>query len=237
MKTITWLSPLDAPERFPAIEQALDDPPGLLAAGGDLSPSRLIAAYRRGIFPWYSAGQPVLWWSPDPREVLFPQEFRRTRSLGKSQRNRGFVTRLDHAFAEVVARCAAPRESSFGTWLTPEMQRAYVALHERGLAHSVETWRGDELVGGLYGIQLGRVFFGESMFSRERDASKVAFARLVEQALARGIVAIDCQLASAHLKSLGSRAVPREAFRQLLAKHASPAVANVWLPRDAGQPR
>jgi leucyl/phenylalanyl-tRNA--protein transferase len=219
VKTITWLSPQDAPERFPPLERALDEPPGLLAAGGDLSPERLLAAYERGIFPWYSPGQPVLWWSPDPRAVLFPRDFHCTRSLAKTLRNGGFETAIDRDFPAVIAGCAAPRESSLGTWLTPEMRAAYLELHRHGHAHSFETYRNAELVGGLYGVRLGGVFFGESMFSRERDASKVALARLVEFALAEGIFVIDCQLPSRHLQSLGSRSIPRSQFQALLREH------------------
>ncbi len=220
MKTITWLSPQDAPEWFPPLEQALDEPAGLLAAGGDLSPARLLAAYRRGIFPWYSAGQPVLWWSPDPRAVLFPQEFRCSRSLAKSIRNRGFETVIDRDFRGVIDGCAAPREHSLGTWITPEMRSAYLNLHHNGYAHSIETWLDGKLVGGLYGVRLGGVFFGESMFSLERDASKVAVAKLVEVCTREEIVVIDCQLASKHLTSLGSRSIPRREFQTLLREHA-----------------
>lgn len=219
MKTITWLSPQDAPERFPPLERALDEPPGLLAAGGDLSPARLVAAYRRGIFPWYSPGQPVLWWSPDPRAVLFPDEFRCSRSLAKTLRNRGFETRIDDDFAAVIEGCAAPRASSAGTWITAEMRSAYLELHRQAQAHSVETYLEGRLVGGLYGVRLGGVFFGESMFARERDASKVALARLVEFCRAEAIVVIDCQLPSRHLESLGSRLIPRSQFQALLRKH------------------
>jgi len=179
VKTITWLSPQDAPEWFPPLEQALDEPAGLLAAGGDLSPARLLAAYQRGIFPWYSPGQPVLWWSPDPRAVLFPAEFRCSRSLSKTLRNGGFGVRIDGNFAAVIDACAAPRPHSLGTWITSEMRNAYVELHRLGYAHSIEAWRAGALAGGLYGVRLGGVFFGESMFSRERDASKVALAHLV----------------------------------------------------------
>jgi leucyl/phenylalanyl-tRNA---protein transferase len=219
VKTITWLSPEDAPERFPPLDRALDEPPGLLAAGGDLSAPRLLAAYRRGIFPWYSPGQPVLWWSPDPRAVLFPQEFRCARSLRKTLRNGGFETRIDHDFAAVIEGCAAPRAASAGTWITREMRAAYLELHRQGHAHSVETYRGGRLAGGLYGVRLGGVFFGESMFSREPDASKVALARLVELCRAEAIAVIDCQLPSRHLESLGSRLVPRFEFQALLRKH------------------
>jgi leucyl/phenylalanyl-tRNA--protein transferase len=219
VKTITWLSPKDAPEWFPPLEQALDDPAGLLAAGGDLSTERLLAAYRRGIFPWYSPGQPVLWWSPDPRTVLFPEAFRCTRSLAKTLRNGGFEFAIDRDFRAVIEACAAPRAQSVGTWITPEMMEAYVELHRRGYAHSIETRRNGELVGGLYGVRLGSVFFGESMFSRERDASKVALARLVEACEAAGIVVIDCQMHSAHLESLGAQRIPRARFQGLVREH------------------
>ena len=213
---ITWLSPDDPPECFPPHEAALQDPPGLLAAGGDLTPARLIAAYRRGIFPWYSPGQPVLWWSPDPREVLLPGEFHRSNSLSRALRTRGFDWHEDRDFAAVVAACARPRSRSPGTWITPEMKAAYCALHGCGLAHSYEIWRGASLLGGLYGVRVGRVFFGESMFSRERDASKAALARLVERSATLGIDLIDCQLPSAHLRSLGSRAISRRQFLSFL---------------------
>jgi leucyl/phenylalanyl-tRNA---protein transferase len=221
VKTITWLSPQDAVGWFPPLEQALDEPAGLLAAGGDLSPARLLAAYQRGIFPWYSPGQPVLWWSPDPRAVLFPQEFHMSRSLAKTLRNRGFEPAVNRDFRGVIEACAAPRARSIGTWITPEMLTAYVELHRRGFAHSIETWHGGRLVGGLYGVRLGGVFFGESMFALERDASKAALAWLVQRCLVEGIVVIDCQLASRHLQSLGSRQIPRLRFQALLREHAS----------------
>ena len=220
MKRITWLSPQDAPESFPPLEQALEEPAGLLAAGGDLSPERLIAAYRGGIFPWYSPGQPVLWWSPDPRAVLFPEEFHCTRSLAKTVRNGGFTFSVDRDFAGVIDGCAAPRAASPGTWITSEMRAAYLELHRLGCGHSVETWRDGTLTGGLYGVRLGGVFFGESMFSRVRDASKAALAHLVALCRRNGIVAIDCQLPSKHLASLGARTIPRTQFRALLREHA-----------------
>jgi leucyl/phenylalanyl-tRNA---protein transferase len=220
-KTITWLSPKDAPEWFPPAEQALDDPAGLLAAGGDLSPARLMAAYRRGIFPWYSPGQPVLWWSPDPRTVLFPEEFRVSRSLAKTLRNGGFGVTMDQDFAAVIDGCAAPRAHSLGTWITPEMREAYLELHRRGHAHSVEARLDGEIVGGLYGVRLGGVFFGESMFSRARDASKVALAQLVAVCRRNSIAVIDCQLASRHLASLGARGIPRAQFQALLREWVS----------------
>ncbi len=228
MPNITWLSRHDPPEAFPPVECALRDPPGLLAAGGDLSVPRLIAAYRRGIFPWYSEGQPVLWWAPDPRAVLFPAEFRRSRSLAKSERNRGFEVLFDADFAGTIAACAAPRPGSEGTWITAEMRAAYLQLHRLGLAHSVETWRAGRRVGGLYGVQLGRVFFGESMFAEESDASKVALSALVRRTLERGTCLIDCQLASRHLSSLGSRPIARHEFVALLRKHAAADVPDAW---------
>jgi leucyl/phenylalanyl-tRNA--protein transferase len=219
---IAWLAPGDPPDHFPAVERALLDPPGLLAAGGDLSCERLVAAYRRGIFPWYSPGQPVLWWSPDPREVLLPREFHASRSLRRAVRTRGFEYHVDREFAGVVAACAAPRAHSPGTWITAEMRAAYLALHERGIAHSAEIWRSGALVGGIYGVKLGRVYFGESMFSLERDASKAALAGLVRQCLADGTELIDCQLPSAHLRSLGSRALPRQEFLDRLERALGP---------------
>lgn len=221
MKTVTWLSPQDAPEWFPPLEQALDEPPGLLAAGGDLSPARLLAAYQRGIFPWYSPGQPVLWWSPDPRAVLFPDEFNCSRSLAKTMRNRGFRIEIDHDFTAVIDACAAPRPHAPGTWITSEMRNAYLRLHRLGQAHSIEAWLDGRLAGGLYGVRLGGVFFGESMFRRERDASKVALAHLVHVCLRNSIAVIDCQLPSPHLESLGVRTIPRVHFQALLREHIS----------------
>ena len=209
---IAWLAPDDPPEAFPPVERALQDPPGLLAAGGDLSGARLLAAYRRGIFPWFSPGQPVLWWSPDPREVLFPKEFHCSRSLARALRVRGFEYSTDQDFAAVIDACAAPRATSPGTWITPEMRAAYCLLHARGIAHSVEVRRAGQLVGGLYGLRIGQVFCGESMFSRETDASKAALHALVGQCLADGTVLIDCQVPSAHLRTLGSRAISRAQF-------------------------
>ena len=200
---IAWLAPGDPPTGFPPVERALREPAGLLAAGGDLSSERLIAAYRRGIFPWYSPGQPVLWWSPDPREVLFPQEFHRSRSLTRTLRTRGFEYHVDRDFAAVIRACAAPRRSSPGTWITADMQAAYLELHRLGFAHSSEIWRDGRLVGGVYGVRLGQVFFGESMFSLEPDASKAALD---------GLAMIDCQMPSPHLRTLGSRSVARAEF-------------------------
>jgi leucyl/phenylalanyl-tRNA---protein transferase len=230
VKTITWLSPQDAPEWFPPLEQALEEPAGLLAAGGDLSPQRLLAAYRRGIFPWYSPGQPVLWWSPDPRAVLFPEEFHCSRSLAKRLRNAGFVTALDRDFTAVIDGCAAPRAVSPGTWITREMRAAYLELHRLGFAHSVEIRCGEDLVGGLYGVRLGGVFFGESMFSRERDASKAALAHLVALCRRNALAVIDCQLPSRHLGSLGARSIPRSQFQALLREHVRAVAAPLEQP-------
>jgi leucyl/phenylalanyl-tRNA---protein transferase len=206
---IAWLRG-DTP--FPPVEKALKSPNGLLCAGGDLSPARLVAAYSRGIFPWFSEGDPILWWSPDPRMVLFPGELKVSRSLRKSLERGVYETRVDTAFREVIAQCAAPRDGQSGTWILPEMVDAYTRLHELGFAHSVESWREGELVGGLYGVALGRVFFGESMFSREPDASKVALVRLVERLRAESCELIDCQQATPHLASLGAREIGRAEF-------------------------
>lgn len=207
---LAWLRP-DAP--FPPLSAALTDPNGLLAAGGDLSPERLIAAYRRGIFPWYSAGQPILWWSPDPRMVLYVDEFRASRSLTRRVRRREFEVRIDTAFRDVIDSCATmPREGQRGTWITPEMIDAYCELHRRGVAHSVETFRDGQLCGGLYGMALGRVFFGESMFARETDASKVALVHLVALLRHLAVPLIDCQQETGHLKSFGARPIARAAF-------------------------
>jgi len=217
MNTIVWLSDDDDPAWFPPAEDALTEPDGLLAAGGSLSPERLLAAYAQGIFPWYSAGQPVLWWTPNPRAVLFPEELRISRSLRRRLRGGEYRTACDGRFGDVIRGCAAPRASGGGTWLTPEMIAAYQNLHELGYAHCVETHCAGELVGGLYGVCLGRVFFGESMFSTRTDASKVALVRLVEEARARGIVLIDCQVPNSHLQSLGSRSIQRTEFLDILA--------------------
>jgi leucyl/phenylalanyl-tRNA--protein transferase len=225
---LIWLSEQAAPDWFPPVAQALRDPPGLLAAGGDLTPQRLLAAYERGIFPWYSAGQPILWWAPDPRMVLFPAEFRCSRSLQKILRRGHLRTRLDHAFGETIRACAAPRRSGADTWLNEQMIGAYEALHAMGIAHSVETYQAGELVGGLYGVQLGHVFFGESMFSRVTDASKVALARLVAECAANDIQLIDCQVASAHLAGLGAREISRQEFVQLLERHATREPRSRW---------
>jgi len=214
MKGPYWLTAHST--EFPAVEQALREPDGLLAVGGDLSPARLLNAYRRGIFPWYSAGQPILWWSPDPRTVLFPECLKVSRSLAKVLRQGRYDVTWDHAFEQVIAACAAPRGGHNGTWLTPAMIDAYCALHRLGMAHSVETWHQGTLAGGIYGVALGRVFFGESMFSRRADASKVALARLARGFNDRRYNLIDCQVYSEHLARLGAQTVPRREFINLL---------------------
>lgn len=214
---------------FPDAELALDDPDGLLAIGGDLSPERLLQAYRHGIFPWYSEEQPILWWTPNPRAVLFPERLSVSRSLRKALRRGSFRVTLDTAFPEVVTACAAPRGGDPGTWITPQMDAAYRRLHALGFAHSVESWEGDELVGGLYGVALGRMFFGESMFSRRTDASKVAFVHLVRQLEAWGFPLVDCQVASDHLASLGAEEIPRREFTALLDRYCEqPGVPLPW---------
>ena len=212
---IPWLA---GRPQFPPVAQALAEPAGLLAAGGELTPEWLLAAYRRGIFPWYTDDQPILWWSPDPRLVLKPAAIRISRSLRRTLRRHRFDVRFDTAFDEVVAACAAPREPGGETWITPAIRTAYVQLHELGYAHSVETWVEGKLAGGLYGIALGRIFFGESMFSREDDASKVALAHLAARLQREGYAVIDCQMTTEHLLSMGAEEMPREAFCAGLAE-------------------
>lgn len=212
---IPWINN-DAP--FPPLESALREPNGLLAAGGDLSPQRLIEAYKHGIFPWFNPGEPILWWSPDPRMVMFPGELKVSRSLRKTLKKKTYEIRADTAFRQVMEACAAPRDGHSGTWITPAMISAYTELHRQGLAHSVETWMGSKLVGGLYGISLGRMFFGESMFSLATDASKIAFVHLARQLERWGFGMIDCQMKTAHLASLGAREIPRAEFSQKLSE-------------------
>ena len=212
---IPWLH---ADDPFPPLETALDDPNGLLAASEDISPVRLLQAYTHGIFPWYSSGQPVLWWSPDPRMVLPTAEFRLSRSLRRTAAADKFEIRVDTAFDAVMRACAAPRADQDGTWITDAVRAGYGALFRRGYAHSVEAWREGELVGGLYGVAIGRMFFGESMFARETDASKVALVHLVRQLRAWDFPLIDCQQQTAHLASLGARPIPRSEFTEALAR-------------------
>lgn len=223
---IPFLGPHDP---FPPVSKALRSPNGLLCAGADLSPERLLDAYAKGIFPWFSEGDPILWWSPHPRMVLFPAELKVSRSLRKAVARGTFETRFDTTFAEVMRACAEPRDGQAGTWIVPEMVAAYTRLHERGFAHSVESWRDGRLAGGLYGILLGRVFFGESMFSRETDASKVALVKLVARLQALGVGLVDCQQATRHLASLGAREIPRREFAQRLAESIQyPPTGSRW---------
>jgi len=216
---LAWVEPH---QRLPHPSRALADPNGLLAAGRDLSPSRLLEAYRCGVFPWYSAGQPVLWWSPDPRMVLFVDEFKVSRSLAKTlrrvRRERRWTVGLDGDFEAVMRACAQPRPDQDGTWITPEIVSAYVGLHRAGHAHSVEVREDGKLVGGLYGVSIGRMFYGESMFARRTDASKCALASLVPALREAGFSVIDCQQATAHLASLGAREIPREDFLDRVAR-------------------
>lgn len=202
---------------FPDVNLAETEPNGLLAIGGDLSETRVLSAYRRGIFPWYSSGQPILWWSPAPRMVLYPAEFHVSRSLRKILRQDRYRVSVDCDFEGVIRACAAPRREDDGTWLLPEMIKAYQRLHRRGFAHSVEVWNGESLAGGLYGIRLGRLFFGESMFSAQRDGSKVALAALTDLSLQIGLELIDCQIYTPHLAGLGAREITRDQFDEVIA--------------------
>jgi leucyl/phenylalanyl-tRNA--protein transferase len=207
---------LDTDTPFPPVEQALLKPNGLLAAGGDLSAQRLLDAYRHGIFPWFNVGEPILWWSPDPRMVLIPEEFKISKSLRKTLRNKCYEVRVDSAFRQVMRACAAPRREQAGTWIHEDMIAAYTGLHQMGVAHSVETWMNGSLVGGLYGIAIGRMFYGESMFSHATDASKIAIAHLAAQLQRWGYGMIDCQMNTSHLASLGAREIPRAEFMHRL---------------------
>jgi len=218
---ISILNPKDPNQAFPPVDQALPDPNGLLAIGGCLSEQRLLAAYRQGIFPWYNPGEPILWWSPDPRMVLFPDELKVSRSLKKVIRKNKFRTSFDQAFEQVLTACAAPREGSSGTWIGQEIKQAYLGLHQSGMAHSSEAWFGGNLVGGVYGVALGRVFFGESMFHRVTDASKVAFVQLVGHLRQCGYRLIDCQVRTPHLATLGAREIPRDRFNELLGQYCN----------------
>jgi len=228
---IRWLRPGDP---FPPLTQALAEPNGLLAAGGELSAARLIEAYRNGIFPWFNHGQPILWWSPDPRMVLIPRELKVARSLGKILRNRDYEVRADTDFRQVISACAAPRATQDGTWISAEMIAAYCVLHERGVAHSIETWIDGELAGGLYGVAIGRMFYGESMFTRVPDASKIALVHLVRELQRRDFGMVDCQMHTRHLASFGAREIPRADFMRKLQELVNcPHVPGRWtIDRD-----
>jgi leucyl/phenylalanyl-tRNA--protein transferase len=223
---IPWLRGSDP---FPPASRALREPNGLLAAGGDLALPRLLAAYRQGIFPWYSEGEPVLWWSPDPRMILIPRELTISRSLRKRLRKRDYELRVDASFARVMRACSERRKGQSGTWITDEMVDAYLALHHAGYAHSVETWINGALAGGLYGVAIGRVFFGESMFTRATDASKIALVHLVRQLERWSFGLIDCQMATPHLASLGAREIPRADFMRALQELVNyPSHTGAW---------
>jgi leucyl/phenylalanyl-tRNA--protein transferase len=231
---IRWLN---ADEPLPPVTEALAEPNGLLAAGGDLSVARLVDAYRHGIFPWFSPGQPILWWSPDPRMVLIPRELKVARSLNKVLRNRHYEVRADTHFRAVIEGCAEPRPEQDGTWISHDMIAAYGALHERGIAHSVETWIDGELAGGLYGVALGRMFYGESMFTRVADASKIALVHLARQLERWQFGMIDCQMHTPHLASLGARQIARADFMRKLRELVNcEGVTGRWeLDRDLAQ--
>ena len=228
MKAPFWLDPFDR-AAFPDVELAMTDPNGLLAVGGDLSTERLLTAYRSGIFPWYSAGQPMMWWSPNPRAVLFLNSLRISRSLKKSIRNTNYELRLNTDFDRVLKNCATSRRDGLGTWITQEMASAYNRLHRSGHAHSIEVWQHNNLIGGLYGIGIGKIFFGESMFSRVRDASKIALTALVKHLQQHQFAFIDCQVESPHLATLGARAIPRTQFIKYLDIYCHRSeIGNVW---------
>lgn len=223
---LTWLDRSSL--QFPALTKALREPNGLLAAGGDLSAERLIAAYRHGCFPWYEQGQPILWWSPDPRTVLLPANLHISRSLRKVLRSDQFSVTFDRNFSEVIHACAQPRDAQHGTWITSAIQNAYIALHQQGVAHSVEVWHDDELVGGLYGIALGQLFFGESMFSRMSNASKAGFTTLVKHLTDAGFVLIDCQMPTEHLSNFGAESITRTEFADYLQRYLDTPSTMQW---------
>jgi len=209
---VVWLSPSDSPDSFPDISKALREPDGLLAAGGDLSPDRLLHAYLTGIFPWFDDGQPILWWSPDPRCVLRPREFQTSSRMRRAIRSSSAEITINRSFSEVIQSCSGPRRSEQGTWITAEMIEAYETLHAEGWAHSIEVRDGNSLIGGLYGLAIGRMFFGESMFSQRSNASKLAMLGLSEILDDNAFEMIDCQVVSQHLLTLGAVAIPREEF-------------------------
>ena len=223
------LNPNQPEEAFPPVETAWDEPNGLLAVGGDLSNTRLINAYHAGIFPWFGPQEPIYWWSPDPRAVLFPGRVRITRSLRKSMRNKGYTIAFDRNFSDVVRACAAPRNYTSGTWITEDMHHAYCRLHKAGYAHSVEVYKEEELVGGLYGVAVGGVFCGESMFSREPDTSKIAFVALAWHLVKWGFALIDCQIANPHLSSLGAEEITRQRFQSILKTFSDTPETADWI--------
>jgi len=220
---VEWLSPLDSPQSFPDVETALREPDGLLAAGGDLSTERLLCAYRYGIFPWYEEAQPILWWSPDPRCVLQPENFRVSRRMRHYLRSSTFTLSFNRAFAKVIRACAGARRSQQGTWITPDIVAAFEQLHTDGWAHSVEIWDRTELVGGVYGLSIGRVFFGESMFSGRDNTSKFAMLALCQVLTRSNFALLDCQVLSSHLLTLGATLIPRSDFCAILRTACTPA--------------
>jgi leucyl/phenylalanyl-tRNA--protein transferase len=226
---LTALNPFDSRQAFPDVSLALEEPNGLLAVGGCLSTRRLLNAYRQGIFPWFGEGEPILWWSPDPRLVLFPERLHVSRSLRKTLRQGVFTFTFDRCFERVVDACAMPRAYANSTWISPAIKRSFCLLHASGSAHSFEAWKGGELVGGLYGLALGRVFFGESMFHVETDASKAAFAFAVARLSEWGYRLVDCQVRTEHLASLGAEEIPRAEFVRLLEDYCErPPEALAW---------
>lgn len=219
-KPLPWL---DANRlEFPDPASALAEPNGLLAIGGDLSPERLVLAYSQGIFPWYSEGEPILWWSPDPRLVIFPGQLHISRSLRKILSQQKFTFTYNHAFADVVRACSEPRAKQPGTWITADMQQAYIQLHQQGFAQSLECWQGNKLVGGIYGVVLGKCFFGESMFSRVSNASKAVMAELDHYLQSNGFILLDCQVSSAHILSMGAVEISRQAFLHTIRQSLAP---------------
>jgi leucyl/phenylalanyl-tRNA--protein transferase len=226
MSIVPWLN---STHEFPAIETALVEPDGLLAVGGDLSPERLVAAYRHGVFPWFDKDQPILWWSPNPRAVLFPDKIYISRSLNKRIKRQQFTITTDQCFESVIERCAnVPRGDQNGTWITDEMQEAYIELSKRGIAHSVEVWEKERLVGGLYGLAIGKIFFGESMFSLSTDSSKVAFVYLAKQLHQWDFALVDCQVSNPHLLSLGAEEIDRSDFKKILTDNIDLQTNSDW---------
>lgn len=221
---VTWLTADDPVDRFPPVSAALREPDGLLAAGGDLNPARLLAAYRQGIFPWSEDSAPLLWWSPDPRCVFLPGDYRVSRRLQRDIRRSRAEIRVNTAFSDVIHACAGPRRSQQGTWISADMIAAYSVLHDMGWAHSIELWQDNRLCGGLYGLAIGRAFFGESMFSRSTNMSKMALLYLARRLSDGDLDILDCQVESRHLQSLGARTLPRAEFRPLLDRVCDPAV-------------
>lgn len=229
MNRFVWLHP-DPESPFPPVEQAMIEPDGLLAVGGDLHPHRIINAYRHGIFPWYSEGEPILWWSPDPRCVFFPEQVHISRSLRRAINKQAIEIRFDTAFEQVIDACAEPRPDQNGTWITAEMRTAYIQLHRLGYGHCIECWQEDRLVGGLYGLAIGKVFFGESMFSRVTNASKIALVKLCEKLVELDFRLMDAQVQSEHLMTMGAQCIAREDFVKLLEQYCQPPDRTVFNP-------